>query len=245
MSTENNYNVDVNDLLKMSFSIAHRGERYLGTNRFGERERVRKYSDSADIIVDVGCGRNAWKRIYKDKLIGIDLHGGGADIVGDMTEELNKMDEESVDVILNMGGINFGNDTTIIEQVTACHRVLKPKGHLLMRGHYHLRKTDAPVVEGGDSHTLHYSWNMEKVKYLTTLFNWTIVEGPENLTPTDPDVLAARGHSKGSATLISAMNRAERKKLTEGHKQRLLLKDNDPMEVVNRTYQKRWWVWQK
>lgn len=82
------------------------------------------------VVVDVGCGYNLFKGKIPN-LIGIDLVNEAADIVCDLKDA--PIRDESIDVALALGSINFGDQENILSSLQIVHRWLVPGGTLFMR----------------------------------------------------------------------------------------------------------------
>jgi Hypothetical methyltransferase len=82
------------------------------------------------VVVDVGCGFNPFKGKIKN-LIGFDFSNRFADIVCDIDDA--PFARESVDVVLALGSINFGDRSQIIQQISTVMEWLRPNGKLFMR----------------------------------------------------------------------------------------------------------------
>jgi hypothetical protein len=81
-------------------------------------------------VVDVGCGYNLFKHKIPN-LIGIDLANPAADLVCDLLDA--PIRPRSIDVVLALGSINYG-DRPLIEQQLACVTTwLTASGRIIMR----------------------------------------------------------------------------------------------------------------
>ncbi len=83
-----------------------------------------------ELVLDVGCGYNEFKGKIKN-LIGIDISNNQADIVSDFLNY--ECENNSVDVILALGSINFINFNTVSMQVQWIYDKLKPGGLAYIR----------------------------------------------------------------------------------------------------------------
>jgi len=81
-------------------------------------------------VVDAGCGYNLFKGKIPN-LIGIDLANPAADLVCDILDA--PIAEGTIDVILALGSVNYGDEDLIVEQLTCLARWLAPDGTLIMR----------------------------------------------------------------------------------------------------------------
>lgn len=238
------YDVDIKDLLKISFDVYRtlpRGSA-LRLDRYGpEEDNIRKLCNDAQSIVDVGCGLNTWKQEYPDTLVGIDLAEQQnqkipLDYHGDMVEILREnFKDNSVDVVLNLGGINYGDDSLVKEQLQEVYRILKPSGVVFNRGHFHTIKLNGRNILQNDSHTLHYSWTEEKVHMMTAEFDWFLV---------------------GDVEVLQANRRMKPKQFTEDTKRvkdipetrrhyKSMLRQSDNNTSFHDIFQKRYWQWLK
>lgn len=82
-------------------------------------------------VVDAGCGYNEFKGRIPN-LLGIDLVNPAADLVCDMCEAPIK--DGTIDVVLALGSVNFGDAAQIERTLTVLVRWLTPNGVLVMRG---------------------------------------------------------------------------------------------------------------
>lgn len=236
------YEVDIQDLLKITFDVYRtlpRGST-LRTDRYGpEEKRIEEICDDAQSIVDVGCGLNLWKQKYGDKLKGIDISQHPkfpVDYHGDITTVLREhFEDNSTDVVLNLGGINYGDDKLIKKQLQEVHRILKPGGIVFNRGHFHTVQLSGRNLLQSDSHTLHYSWTEEKVHMMTAEFDWFLI---------------------GEVKVLQANRRMKPKQFTEGTKRvknipetrrhyKSMLRQSDNNTSFHDIFQKRYWEWIK
>ncbi len=81
-------------------------------------------------VVDVGCGYNIFKGKIPN-LIGIDLVNPAADLVCDLEDA--PIRPGSIDVILALGAINYGDQALIERQLLCVASWLIPTGLLIMR----------------------------------------------------------------------------------------------------------------
>ena len=82
------------------------------------------------VAVDIGCGFHPFKGKMRN-LIGIDLVNDAADLVCDL--HAAPFADESVDVALALGSINFGTADDIAAALRTVWRWLRPGGQLIMR----------------------------------------------------------------------------------------------------------------
>jgi len=81
-------------------------------------------------VVDAGCGYNLFKGKIPN-LIGIDIVNPAADLVCDISEA--PIRTASIDVVLALGSINYGNHQVIVDQLQTVADWLKENGTLIMR----------------------------------------------------------------------------------------------------------------
>ncbi|KHA76035.1 hypothetical protein NC77_26745 [Janthinobacterium lividum] len=81
-------------------------------------------------VVDVGCGFNPFKGKISN-LIGIDIANDAADLVCDLHDA--PFAEDSIDVCLALGSINFGGAQQVAAALRKVHGWLRPGGTLFMR----------------------------------------------------------------------------------------------------------------
>jgi len=87
-----------------------------------------KISES-DTVIDVGCGANPFKGKIKN-LTGIDPTDHGADVV---TTIENFETQNTYDVALCLGSINFGDQTIIAKQIEKVNSLLSPNAKVFWR----------------------------------------------------------------------------------------------------------------
>lgn len=117
-------------------------------------------------VIDLGCGANLYKGLINN-LTGIDFTTPEADI--SCTIEDLPFDDNSVDVCLALGSINFGNEEFIRKQLTETKRITKSGGHLYFR------------VMCEHKNELYYPWNLQKAKQFAKEFNFEFVNGPRTI----------------------------------------------------------------
>jgi ubiquinone/menaquinone biosynthesis C-methylase UbiE len=181
-------NEDLEKKLKESFTPPDR--RYqiqqprLGNTKFTEK-RINKYekcgmemvnfvnSLSPSVVLDLGCGDNQYKSVI-DNLVGIDLITEYADIKADITQI--PYDDNTVDVAICFGSINFGTRELIEQQLLEVKRVLKPGGYAIFRSN---------MKDHSDSRNIYYGWSAELVNSWTEQLNLTLHTAPELITRTN------------------------------------------------------------
>jgi SAM-dependent methyltransferase len=115
-------------------------------------------------LLDLGCGYNEFKR-YFPQLVGIDFANSCADVVDDFLNY--DCPDNSQDVILALGSINFVDLETVTQHVDYIHRKLKPGGTAFIRVN--------PAQAPDDSITeKFYAWSIEDIYNFTTKYNFTI-----------------------------------------------------------------------
>jgi SAM-dependent methyltransferase len=124
-------------------------------------------------VLDLGCGDNQYKS-FINNLVGIDLVNKSADIMADITNI--PYDDNSVDVAICFGSINFGTEELIELQLLEMKRVLKTGGYAIFRGN---------MKDHDDSRDIYYGWSNERVHYWTEQLSLTLHEDPSLVTRTD------------------------------------------------------------
>ena len=81
-------------------------------------------------VLDIGCGENQLKGKINN-LVGVDIVNPAADVVCDIMD-IPFLDE-TFDIALALGSINFGEEEDIIKHLIKAASLLKPKGLLYMR----------------------------------------------------------------------------------------------------------------
>jgi len=120
-------------------------------------------------VVDLGCGSNAYKGMINN-LTGIDFATPEADI--SCTIEDLPFEDNSVDVCLALGSINFGNEELIRKQLSEAKRITKSGGYLYFR------------VMCEHNNELYYPWNLQKAKQFAKEFDLEFVDGPRTIYKT-------------------------------------------------------------
>lgn len=120
-------------------------------------------------VVDLGCGSNAYKGMI-DNLTGIDFATPEADI--SCTIEDLPFEDNSVDVCLALGSINFGSEELIRKQLSEAKRITKSNGYLYFR------------VMCEHNNELYYPWNLQKAKQFAKEFDLKFVDGPRTIYKT-------------------------------------------------------------
>jgi hypothetical protein len=81
-------------------------------------------------VVDAGCGYNLFKGEIPN-LIGIDIANPAADLVCDIIDA--PIRPGSIDVVLALGSINYGDESLIVTQLAHLASWLTPSGTIIMR----------------------------------------------------------------------------------------------------------------
>lgn len=140
------------------------------------KEFIKEVNDlNPNLVLDLGCGNNIYKG-HINNIVGIDiLDNNLQDFFCDITNLPFK--DNSVDVVLAFGSINFGDDTDIDLQLQEAIRVLKSGGRFYFRGiSNHL-------------YSIYYNWTVEKLIEKTEKFNLDFIVEPKIIckqTKTDP-----------------------------------------------------------
>ena len=121
------------------------------------------------LVVDLGCGLNQYKGLINN-LVGVDVVGCREDITKDITDLKEHFADHSVDVILALGSINFGENDLIRQQLTEVKRLLKPGGIAYFRAN----QNDHDKDHKGDLR--YYDWSKELVEYWSTQLGFEILE---------------------------------------------------------------------
>ncbi len=140
------------------------------------KEFIKEINDlNPNLVLDLGCGNNIYKGHIKN-IVGIDiLNNNLQDFFCDIKNLPFK--DNSVDIVLAFGSINFGDNTMIDLQLQEAIRVLKPGGRFYFRGiPNHL-------------YSIYYKWTVEKIIEKTEKFNLNFIVEPKIIykqTRTDP-----------------------------------------------------------
>ncbi len=120
------------------------------------------------LVVDLGCGLNQYKGLIKN-LIGVDVVGCREDIVADITDLKEHFKDHTVDVVLALGSINFGEDDLIELQLKELKRLLKPGGVAYFRAN----QNDHDKDHKGDLR--YYDWSKDLVEHWATRLGFEII----------------------------------------------------------------------
>lgn len=92
-------------------------------------ERVRSLRPR--FVIDAGCGFHPFRE-HISNCIGIDFVNPSADLICDFAEA--PIRDASIDVVLALGSVNFGDEENIVADLTVLARWLRRGGKLFMRG---------------------------------------------------------------------------------------------------------------
>lgn len=120
------------------------------------------------LVLDLGCGLNQYKPFIKN-LIGVDLLNCREDIVCDISDLSVHFKNQSVDVILALGSVNFGTDEIIKKQLEEIKRLLKPGGIVYFRAN---QNDHDPNHEGK---LYYYEWSSNRVIEWSKKLNFELI----------------------------------------------------------------------
>jgi SAM-dependent methyltransferase len=115
-------------------------------------------------VLDVGCGYNEFKDMIPN-LVGIDIANTYADVVCDFTDY--PCEDNTVDVILALGSVNFISFEKIEEQLAWIYDKLKPGGFAFFR----VNPTNPPGDVISDSF---YKWTEDDIWYFIDKHNFKL-----------------------------------------------------------------------
>lgn len=121
-----------------------------------------------NLVVDLGCGLNQYKGLINN-LVGVDVVGCREDITADITDLKDHFADNSADVVLALGSINFGDDAIIERQLREVKRLLKSGGVAYFRAN----QNDHDKDHKGDLH--YYDWSKELVESWAKQLGFEIV----------------------------------------------------------------------
>ena len=159
-----NYEVRDNDSKKMFLSRIVEKYPINGKTMIDEINNL-----NPTLVVDLGCGLNQYKGLINN-LVGVDVVGCREDITKDITDLKEHFADHTVDVILALGSINFGENDLIRQQLTEVKRLLKPGGIAYFRAN----QNDHDKDHKGDLR--YYDWSKELVEYWSTQLGFEILE---------------------------------------------------------------------
>jgi SAM-dependent methyltransferase len=138
-----------------------------------------------ELVLDLGCGANLYKA-HIPNLIGLEAVTKEADVTG-LIEDL-PFDNNSTDVCICMGSVNFGSHELINAQLDEIQRVTRPGGRAYFR------------VMCDHNHPLYYPWNKKTAYTIAQERNWKFRDGPrviyKNTTEERLDTVGNRGKSR-------------------------------------------------
>jgi hypothetical protein len=134
-------------------------------------------------ILDLGCGYNEFKR-YIPNLIGIDFANENADIVDDFMNY--ECEDNSIDVMLALGSINFGNHELVDKQMEWMTKKLRRGGKMFIR----VNPAEAPDDSIGKQF---YIWTIKDIYDFSIKYNLEIEDNNIKLEDRIPSELIRGG----------------------------------------------------
>lgn len=126
-------------------------------------------SIGAKSIIDIGCGSNELKQYFTDiEFIGIDPYNPRADLAVGIDDIKT---DKKFDVVLILGSLNFGDESTINKQFSKAFKLCKPGGKMFIRANPGITH-DTDKAKWIDF----YEWSHEKVEELAKAFGLTVNE---------------------------------------------------------------------
>lgn len=120
-------------------------------------------------VLDVGCGYNFFKNKIHN-LIGIDPYNSNADIMV-RVEDYNP--NETYDVILALGSINFGSKLNINNQLYKLNKLLAPGGKIFFRVNpgleHHWAKEESKGI-------VFFPWNLKFIANYIERYDYSLME---------------------------------------------------------------------
>lgn len=131
-----------------------------------------------DLVIDAGCARNVLKGKIKN-LVGFDVVDfPNADFVSSIQDA--KFEDESADVVLALGSVQFGSKKDVYEDVAKLVSWVKPGGRLVFRA-----RTDPNSVPDWAKNLrrrynsgIQYWWTKDDINFLSEKHNLSIIGGP-------------------------------------------------------------------
>lgn len=117
-------------------------------------------------VLDVGCGTNPFKGLIKN-LVGIDPATQEADII---TTIEDYKPTELFDIAFCFGSINFGNDLTILKQISSVVNCLKETSTIYWRCNPGLNDHKDELCEKINF----YPWTFERLSFYANFFGYTM-----------------------------------------------------------------------
>jgi len=134
-------------------------------------------------ILDLGCGYNEFKR-YIPNLIGIDFANENADIVDDFMNY--ECEDNSIDVMLALGSINFGNHELVDKQMEWMTKKLRRGGKMFIR----VNPAEAPDDSIGKQF---YIWTIKDIYDFSVKYNLEVEDNNIKLEDRIPSELIRGG----------------------------------------------------
>jgi hypothetical protein len=124
------------------------------------------------LVIDAGCGRNKWKNKIKN-LIGFDANPfPGIDFQSTILEA--NFEENSADVLLLLGSLQFFNRDYIEQNLAKALLWVKPNGLVFVRVIKEWEEYSQGQLD--EMFKNHYFWSEEDINYFTNKFNLTLVD---------------------------------------------------------------------
>ena len=121
-------------------------------------------------VVDVGCGTNYFKNKIKN-LIGFDaIAHPDLDFQSEIKDA--KFESNSVDVVLALGSLQFGNRDYTYRDLKTVLNWVRPGGHIIMRLRPFTTEAKSAISE------MPYIWSDQWIEQLNKEFQLNIVKGP-------------------------------------------------------------------
>jgi hypothetical protein len=130
-------------------------------------ELLSKITDN-DSVIDIGCGTNPFKGKIKN-LIGIDPAFDQADVKSTINEFTT---DQTFDIALCLGSINFGDVVDIERQIAKIVSLLKPSCRIFWRCNPGQQDHPDPACKDINF----YPWTIEEHVRLSTKFGFKLVE---------------------------------------------------------------------
>lgn len=120
-------------------------------------------------IIDIGCGDNTLKQYFPDKkFLGVDPYNDNADLKLGIDQVKTDL---KFDVVLILGSLNFGDETTINRQFVKAFSLCKPGGKIFLRANPGIthENNNAKWID-------FYEWSHDKVKDFAEKLGATVEE---------------------------------------------------------------------
>lgn len=128
-----------------------------------------------DLVIDAGCGRNVFKGKIKN-LVGFDIVDfPNVDFVSSIQDA--EFENESADVVLALGSVQFGNKTDVYEDVAKLVSWVKPGGMLIFRNRTNSNSVP-DYAKNRQRFNHHYWWTKDDINFLSEKHNLSIIGGP-------------------------------------------------------------------